>query len=56
MRLQAADSEEITVDLSARFGELKVSVLPGDATIYIDGQARGTRLDDIETFLGAAPP
>ncbi len=42
VRLKAADSREITVDLTARFGELKVNALPGEATIYIDGQARGT--------------
>ncbi|RLA32547.1 MAG: hypothetical protein DRR11_07945 [Gammaproteobacteria bacterium] len=42
VRLQAADSEEITVDLTARFGELKINALPGEATIYIDGKARGT--------------
>lgn len=42
VRLAAADSREITVDLTARFGELKVNVLPDDATIYIDGKPRGT--------------
>jgi hypothetical protein len=39
-RLEAAASEEITVDLTARVGEVTVAALPGDATIYIDGRAR----------------
>ena len=42
IRLEAAASEEITVDLTARVGEVTVAALPGDATIYIDGRARGT--------------
>lgn len=42
VRLQAAVTEEITVDLTARFGEVTVAALPGDATVYVDGQARGT--------------
>jgi formylglycine-generating enzyme required for sulfatase activity len=42
VRLQAAASREITVDMTARTGEVTVQALPGDATIYVDGQARGT--------------
>jgi formylglycine-generating enzyme required for sulfatase activity len=42
VRLQAAAIEEITVDLTAKYGEVTVAALPGDATVYIDGQARGT--------------
>ncbi len=42
VRLAAAASEEITVDMTARVGEVTVAVLPGDATVYIDGQARET--------------
>ena len=42
IRLEAAASEEITIDLTARVGEVTVRALPGDATIYIDGRARGT--------------
>lgn len=42
VRLQAAVVEEITVDLTARYGEVTIAALPGDATVYIDGQARGT--------------
>jgi formylglycine-generating enzyme required for sulfatase activity len=42
IRLEAAASREITVDMTARTGEVTVQALPGDATIYIDGQARGT--------------
>ena len=41
VRLQAADSDSITVDLSARTGALTVNVQPGDATVYVDGRARG---------------
>jgi len=41
IRLQAAASESITVDLSARTGTLTVNVQPVDATVYVDGMARG---------------
>ena len=41
VRLQPAASEAITVDLSARTGQLRVNVLPADATVYVDGRARG---------------
>jgi formylglycine-generating enzyme required for sulfatase activity len=53
IRLEAAASEEITVDLTARVGELTVEALPGDATIYIDGRARGT--GTIKLNLSSAP-
>jgi formylglycine-generating enzyme required for sulfatase activity len=53
VRLSAAASEAITVDLSARTGRLTVNVLPADATIYIDGRERGS---GSETFnLSSAP-
>jgi formylglycine-generating enzyme required for sulfatase activity len=42
VRLEAAASDSITVDLSARTGTLTVNVQPADATVYVDGQARGT--------------
>ena len=42
IRLQAAVIRELTVDLTARTGEVTVQTLPGDATIIVDGQARGT--------------
>ena len=42
VRLEAAASREITVDMTARTGEVTVAALPGDATVYIDGEARGT--------------
>lgn len=42
IRLEAAASEEITIDMTARVGEVTVSVLPGDATVYVDGRPRGT--------------
>ena len=42
VRLEAASSDSITVDLTARTGTLVVNVQPADATVYVDGQARGT--------------
>jgi formylglycine-generating enzyme required for sulfatase activity len=42
VRLQAAASDSITVDLTARTGTLTVNVDPPDATVYVDGRARGT--------------
>jgi formylglycine-generating enzyme required for sulfatase activity len=42
VRLDAAASDSITVDLSARTGRVTVNILPADATIYVDGRARGT--------------
>lgn len=53
IRLQAATSREITVDLTARTGEVTVQVLPGDATIYVDGQAQGT--GNVTLKLSSAP-
>jgi len=42
VRLEAAASREITVDMTARTGEVTIAALPGDATVYIDGEARGS--------------
>lgn len=42
VRLDAAVSEALTVDLSARTGRVTVNVTPADATIYIDGRPRGS--------------
>ncbi len=53
IRLEAAASEEITVDLTARVGEVTVAALPGDATIYVDGRARGT--GTVTLKLSSAP-
>ena len=53
IRLQAAASREITVDLTARTGEVTIQVLPGDATILVDGQARGT--GNVTLQLPSAP-
>ena len=41
MRLQSNASESITVDLSARLGTVTIDVQPQDATVYVDGRARG---------------
>jgi len=53
VRLEAAASKEITVDMTARVGQVTVNVLPGDATVYIDGQARGK--GTITVNLSSAP-
>ena len=53
IRLQAAAAEEITVDLTARVGEVTVAALPGDATIFVDGRARGT--GTVTLNLSSAP-
>ena len=42
VRLEAAASDSITVDLTARTGTLTVNVQPPDATVYVDGRARGS--------------
>jgi formylglycine-generating enzyme required for sulfatase activity len=42
VRLAAAASEAITVDLSARVGKVTITTWPEKATVYIDGTARGT--------------
>jgi formylglycine-generating enzyme required for sulfatase activity len=41
VRLGAAASESITVDLTARTGTVTVNVQPADATVLVDGRARG---------------
>jgi formylglycine-generating enzyme required for sulfatase activity len=53
VRLQAAASDSITVDLSARTGSLTVNVQPGDATVYVDGRARGSGSTTLQ--LSSAP-
>ncbi len=53
IRLAAAAAEEITIDLTARVGEVTVAALPGDATIYVDGRARGT--GTVTLNLSSAP-
>lgn len=53
VRLQSAASDSITVDLSARTGSLTVNVAPADATIYVDGRARGTGTKTLN--LSSAP-
>lgn len=53
VRLEAAASDSITVDLTARTGTLTVNVQPSDATIYVDGRARGS--GDTMLRLSSAP-
>ncbi len=53
LRLESAASDSITVDLSARLGTVTVSVEPADATVYVDGRARGTGKTTVR--LSSAP-
>ena len=53
MRLEAAASEEITVDLTARTGRVTVRSYPSKATVYVDGRARGT--GTVTLNLSSAP-
>lgn len=53
VRLGAAASDSITVDLSARTGSLTVNVQPTDAAVFVDGRARGTGSKTLQ--LSSAP-
>lgn len=53
VRLESAASESITVDLTARLGTVTVVVQPADATVYVDGRARGRGKTTVR--LSAAP-
>ncbi len=53
VRLSAAASDSITVDLSARTGRLTVNVSPAGATVYVDGRARGNGTTTLD--LSSAP-
>jgi formylglycine-generating enzyme required for sulfatase activity len=53
IRLEAAASEEMTVDLTARTGRVTVRAYPSDATVYVDGRPRGT--GTITLNLSSAP-
>ncbi len=53
VRLQSAASDSITVDLTARTGTLTVNVYPSDATVYVDGRARGSGTTTLR--LSSAP-
>ena len=53
VRLEAAASEAITIDLTARVGRLTVNAMPKEATIYVDGRARGT--GSLTMSLSSAP-
>ncbi len=53
LRLESAASESITVDLSARVGTVTLNVQPADATVYVDGRARGKGQTTIR--LSSAP-
>lgn len=53
IRLVAAASEEITVDLTARTGRVTVRAYPADATVYVDGRPHGSGTVTLE--LSSAP-
>lgn len=53
IRLEAAASEEITVDLTARTGRVTVRSYPSDARVYVDGRQRGT--GTVTMNLSSAP-
>lgn len=53
VRLAAAASESIEIDLSARTGTLTVNVQPADATVYVDGRSRGSGRTTMQ--LSSAP-
>ncbi|MCI0517390.1 MAG: PEGA domain-containing protein, partial [Woeseiaceae bacterium] len=72
VRLAAAAAESITVDLTARVGDVRIEVQPSNAVVYIDGQSRGSgsmslklpsapqrlevRLDGFQTFSRSVTP
>ncbi|MDZ7644147.1 MAG: PEGA domain-containing protein [Woeseiaceae bacterium] len=41
VRLEAAASRSITVDLTARVGRVTINAWPEDAVVYVDGRSRG---------------
>jgi formylglycine-generating enzyme required for sulfatase activity len=53
VRLASAASEQITVDLSARTGRVTIDVSPADATVYVDGRARGSGTTSLD--LSSSP-
>jgi formylglycine-generating enzyme required for sulfatase activity len=53
VRLAAAASESVTIDLSARTGAVTVNVQPADAAIYVDGAMRATGSSTLN--LSSAP-
>ncbi len=53
VRLGAAASDSITVDLSARTGTVTVNVQPADADVFVDGRARAKGSTTLE--LSSAP-
>lgn len=53
IRLQSAARESITIDMTAQTGTLTVNVSPADATVYVDGKARGNGATTLQ--LSSAP-
>ena len=53
VRLEAAASRELSVDMTARVGEVTVAVIPEDATVFVDGRARGA--GTVTLNLSSAP-
>ncbi len=72
VRLRAAASEALTVDLTARTGTVSINVLPADAVVYLNDRPRGSgsvtlelpssphalevRKDGFETFSRSVTP
>ena len=53
VRLEPAASDSITVDLTATTGSVTVNVAPADATVYVNGRARGSGTTTLK--LSSAP-
>ncbi|HEX2139321.1 MAG TPA: SUMF1/EgtB/PvdO family nonheme iron enzyme [Woeseiaceae bacterium] len=53
VRLQAAASRELSIDMTARVGIVNVNVMPGDATVYVDG--RESAIGSATLHLSSAP-
>ncbi len=53
VRLAAASSRELNIDMTARVGVVTVNVSPADATVYVDGRESGTGTTTLH--LSSAP-
>ncbi len=53
VRLEAAATRELAIDMTARVGEVRVNVLPADAVVYVDGREAGTGSSTLH--LSSAP-
>lgn len=53
VRLAAASSRELSIDMTARVGVVNVNVMPADAVVYVDGRESGTGATTLH--LSSAP-